>query len=288
MERVNDILPRSAHGAHVAINWSPQQAATLIASPTTIPNVLQDFNFETGVEGWSAGGTAAVKAVAASSSWSSRGNSSLHVTGNNFLVGDTHLAGGPDMAAVLVGSSYTASCDINVVTPCSTGVRLRIDWYANVFTYLSSSAASYATSPGVVSQAVTGTAPATATLGYVVVSNEGDGTGAFYVDNIRFAVNESVSIDVMRTPIGVPVTFTGSVTFFDDGRTAAEWYWDLGDGSTALGQVATHTYHVANPHAGVGLVVTDDIGHRHTCRVQIYLVRINLANMMRDIVAVKT
>lgn len=73
-----------------------------------------------------------------------------------------------------------------------------------------------------------------------------------------------------HAPIAVPITFTGSATFYDEGHWASEWRWDMGDGTTHYGQVPTHVYK-ANPHTLVSLRVTDNKGHQYSTGQILYL-----------------
>lgn len=72
------------------------------------------------------------------------------------------------------------------------------------------------------------------------------------------------------TDINTPITFTASAVL-PPGRTVAEYRWDFGDGTSALGNGAVHTYTLANVQASCTLRVTDDQGRQYFCRKQLYL-----------------
>jgi hypothetical protein len=62
--------------------------------------------------------------------------------------------------------------------------------------------------------------------------------------------------------INVSLTFTAAVVNTGIAVTVAEYFWDFGDGTTATGNGATHTYKYANPSTIAHLRATDTQGRQ--------------------------
>lgn len=60
--------------------------------------------------------------------------------------------------------------------------------------------------------------------------------------------------------LNTSLTFTGSLMETILSPVIIEWYWIFGDGSTAIGQTATHTYTILSPEVFCHLRVTDNQG----------------------------
>jgi len=60
--------------------------------------------------------------------------------------------------------------------------------------------------------------------------------------------------------VGVELTFTASLREENIVRNIVEYFWDFGDGTTAVGQTVTKTFYIANPGIIAHLRVTEDTG----------------------------
>jgi PKD repeat protein len=63
--------------------------------------------------------------------------------------------------------------------------------------------------------------------------------------------------------VGQSATFNANGSSAAQGRTIASYSWNFGDGGTATGATASHSYTTAGTY-NVGLVVVDDVGQRAT------------------------
>ena len=59
--------------------------------------------------------------------------------------------------------------------------------------------------------------------------------------------------------VGDTVTFNGSSSTVGAGATIDSYSWDFGDGSTATGVLATHSYAAASTY-GATVTITDSLG----------------------------
>jgi len=76
-----------------------------------------------------------------------------------------------------------------------------------------------------------------------------------------------ISITPSSPSVGELITFTGSAVD-GDGHAIVSWEWNFGDGSTATGQVVTHSYAKAGTYKVV-LKVTNDCGEYATGKKEI-------------------
>jgi hypothetical protein len=65
-----------------------------------------------------------------------------------------------------------------------------------------------------------------------------------------------------RHDINIPLTFTGILVDTGIPVTVIEWFWDFGDGVTATGNDASHTYRYANLSTVAHLRATDSQGRQ--------------------------
>lgn len=96
------------------------------------------------------------------------------------------------------------------------------------------------------------------------------------------------SPDLFYTPIGEELTFTGSVTYYDAGKSASIWEWNMGDETTLWGQTVTHTYLVPNASTQVSLKITNNYGEITYSRKQVYLKTIDRVVVYPGITVVST
>ena len=68
-----------------------------------------------------------------------------------------------------------------------------------------------------------------------------------------------LTVGTSAPAVGVPIPFRASGSTAQPGRQVARYAWSYGDGGTALGQNAPHTYTTAGTYT-VGLTVADDAG----------------------------
>lgn len=73
------------------------------------------------------------------------------------------------------------------------------------------------------------------------------------------------------SPLGQQITFTGSVTFYENNVIPVSWDWDFGDGNTANGQSVRHRYTIVYPFPQVVLRVTDNRGFQWATRQTMYM-----------------
>jgi PKD repeat protein len=72
--------------------------------------------------------------------------------------------------------------------------------------------------------------------------------------------------------INETVTLTATVTFANtEKQWAIAYEWDLGDGTLAYNNPATHKYALPNEHLQVSLTVTDNFGQEWRARKAMYL-----------------
>lgn len=102
----------------------------------------------------------------------------------------------------------------------------------------------------------------------VYCANDGVPTGAYSITFVRTveyigSIGEvppvaSFTEDLHVAPVGTPINFDASASNDPDG-TIVSYEWDFGDGTTATGPTATHTYAAPGTYT-VTLTVTDDDG----------------------------
>ena len=104
--------------------------------------------------------------------------------------------------------------------------------------------------------------PVTTPFSYVV------GTQTIIPALLSDGVTLSTDSQYYNTPTDNLITFTAAINL---PHSAAEYQWDFGDGNIGWGEVATHTYKVANPYGHVTLKVTDALGNEYFASKRIYL-----------------
>lgn len=93
------------------------------------------------------------------------------------------------------------------------------------------------------------------------------------LSNLTYTIDSVVySPDAPRLAVDTAITFTavGAVPA-DSGRTIVKYEWDFGDGQTATGSSAVHTFKFANPHVRVSCCMTDSDGTRTCVGRQVYV-----------------
>ena len=127
----------------------------------------------------------------------------------------------------------------------------------NTYTSLTTPASSYATSPACVCDFGWFDSEAAATFGsliYDVAGNTYPPAGAHFQDYIT-GVNKSVTFDVYDiNNLGLPTVIVPPNIFI------TAFLWDLGNGQTASGPLATTTYTQPTPDGAVTLTITDSLG----------------------------
>jgi len=104
----------------------------------------------------------------------------------------------------------------------------------------------------------------------LVVTDDLGGQGSD-TETIKIGSYNAIAlIDVNPTsgPAPLTVTFNGSKSYDPDGGALISYIWSFGDGSSASGNIVTHTYQNAGTYVA-NLTVTDDEGTRDTSTVQI-------------------
>ncbi|BDD00793.1 PKD domain-containing protein [Persicobacter psychrovividus] len=98
------------------------------------------------------------------------------------------------------------------------------------------------------------------------------GTGLWKRDLKKADAPTSV-IEADRTEAEVPATiqFDGTKSTAVDGRTLVSYEWDFGDGTTAEGQTASHTYTEEGQYT-VSLKVTDDAGEEDASSLRLKMI----------------
>ena len=81
-----------------------------------------------------------------------------------------------------------------------------------------------------------------------------------------------LAVSPTRVAPNVPVHFNGRGSTAAAGRAVASYAWDFGDGSTAAGATASHSY-VTEGAFAVMLRVTDDRGRVGTAAAVVTVVR---------------
>lgn len=67
--------------------------------------------------------------------------------------------------------------------------------------------------------------------------------------------------DVFYHPVNALLTFTATLADDPFDFVIDEWFWDFGDGTTAVGQTVTHKYHNLNLNTTAHLRATDSENH---------------------------